>query len=233
MLNKVSISVIISCANLEKYLDECIASIAAQTMQPTEVIVIHDNCNEPRSYKNVTSVFRQVHKGVARTRQEGVLLATSDNILFLDADDALSENFIEAMVHARIVHPIAILYPNVLLWSHWGDKEKQRNGWHEAPDKIDYKMMYEKCPLVITSLIPQNMCLMHPFDPKLKLYEDWQFWFELFTVGEKFIKVPGAVLKYRQRQKSRNRADPDLRNQMFYEVQGRHLSPEEYEKIHL
>ena len=230
MLNRVSISVCITCCNLEKYLEECLESIAAQTMPPTEVIIVHDGCEKSWSYGGAVNLFRQQNRGVARSRHEAVLLAQSDNILFVDADDILNEQFIQLMINARLEHPEGILYPNVINLHRWGES-KNRNEWAESVDTVSYATMYSRCPIVISSLIPKKVYEeVRGFDPTLKLYEDWDFHFKVFELGYEFIKVPQAVLKYRSRSKGRNKADADLRNEMFYEVQGRHLPPEAYEK---
>lgn len=223
---KISISVLITCANLEKYLDECVGSVASQTKLPTEVIIVHDGCSNPRLYADTTSFCRTNNIGVAHTRDEAVKFSCGDNLLFLDADDCLSENFIQEMINARIVNPDKILYPNVLLWSHWGDG-KELNGWHEAVDDVNYDTLYENNPCVVTSLMPKWVYdKVGGFDPSLRLFEDWDMWFKSFMLGVKFQKVPNAYLKYRQRAQSRNRLGGDIKSEVFSEIRERYVKKE-------
>lgn len=225
-MNKISVSVIVTCHNLEKYLDDCINSLAHQTKQPTEIIIVHDNCEHPpQFYAGTISLFRHIQRGVARTRHEGVLLSTSANILFLDADDVLEEVFIERMLDARVANPDAVLYPNVLLWASWGKPENwQRNKWHESPDTVDGEALYAINPCVVTSLMTKELYIkLGGFDGKLILFEDWDFWWKAFDQGTQFVKVPGAVLKYRQRQESRNHlSTDDVRSEMYQLIRERH-----------
>lgn len=220
--SKVGISVLVTCCNLEKYLDECIQSIASQTKQPTEVIIVHDGCTNPRLYANTTSFCRTYNKGVAHTRSEAVSFSHYDNLLFLDADDCLSENFIQEMIENRLHYPDAILYPNVLLWSHWNDSQ-ENNGWHEAIGTVDYDTLYNNNPCVVTSLIPRKIFTdLKGFDPVLPIFEDWDFFWQAYEKGTEFKKVPTTFLKYRQRTQSRNRMGGDIKSEVFQLIRDRY-----------
>lgn len=226
MLNKISVSVIVTCCNLEKYLPECIESIYAQTKQPTEIIVVHDGCSDlSQCYQGCTNVLRTTHKGVTYSRLEGAKLATSDNLLFVDGDDVLSENFVQAVVNTKIETKANIIYPNVFLWSRWHKDVKLNNGWHESPQEITEDILLKSNPIVVTSLIERDMFYELDGFSNYPMLEDYDFWLKAFFSNYTFAKSVRAVLKYRQRQNSRNHQPDELKNQMYYEIKAK------YEKI--
>ena len=86
------VSVIIAVYNDERYLAEAIESVAAQTYQPIEVIVIDDGSTDDsagvaRHYGSNVQYFYQPNRGLGAARNSGVDLAKGDYIAFLDADD--------------------------------------------------------------------------------------------------------------------------------------------------
>ena len=59
------VSIIVTCHNLEEYLDDCIDSVKGQTVQPCEVVLCHDACDKPKAYADITTVIRDRHLDVA------------------------------------------------------------------------------------------------------------------------------------------------------------------------
>jgi glycosyltransferase involved in cell wall biosynthesis len=85
------ISCVIPCFNGERYLDECIGSILAQTHRPLEVIVVDDGSTDGsadvvRRYPGIR-YHHQANAGPAAACNRGVALATGELIAFLEQDD--------------------------------------------------------------------------------------------------------------------------------------------------
>lgn len=217
---KAPVSVIITCRNLERYLGEAVESVRAQTMQPMELIIVHDFCDHPTSYAHATTVIRDYHKGVARSRLEGFKLSICPYILFLDADDALTENFLEECM--KLKDKADILYPDTLLWSHWG-KEPKDNAWHRAGNKVTFKCMIRSNRwLVVSSLMKREVFeSLGGFDSELPMYEDWDFWLRAIKAGYTFKKA-NTYLKYRQRTNSRNRKDDEIKRNTLSLIREKH-----------
>lgn len=86
------ISVIVPAFNAGRFLAEALDSIAAQTVAPSEVLVIddgsHDGCPGVAQDRGITiRLIHQPHRGAAAARNRGVRLATQPMLAFLDADD--------------------------------------------------------------------------------------------------------------------------------------------------
>lgn len=86
-----NVSVVIPAFNSQAYLAEALESVAWQTDEPREVIVVDDGSSDcsaaiARSFAGVR-VIQQPNRGVSAARNAGIKAATSDYIAFLDADD--------------------------------------------------------------------------------------------------------------------------------------------------
>jgi glycosyltransferase involved in cell wall biosynthesis len=87
------ISVIIPYYNREKYIDEAVQSVLAQTLKPLEIIIVND-CSRESSrryldrYADVcTIVDLTVNVGLAGSRNAGIRVARGQFIALLDDDD--------------------------------------------------------------------------------------------------------------------------------------------------
>lgn len=86
-----TISVIMPAFNAENYISEAIQSILHQTCPATEIIVIDDgSTDQTRKIAEKFSGIRyhyQNNAGAAAALNQGSLLATSNHIAFISADD--------------------------------------------------------------------------------------------------------------------------------------------------
>lgn len=94
------ISIIIPVYKAEKYLHDCLDSIAAQTFADWECILIDDGSPDSsgmicEEYAARDSRFIAVHQkngGVSAARNAGLAIARGDWIGFVDADDGFIAN---------------------------------------------------------------------------------------------------------------------------------------------
>ena len=101
----VKFSVIIPVYNSEKFLKECLDSLADQTFEDFEVICINDGSTDNsmailEDYANKDNrikVYSQENKGVGAARNYGMELAEGKYINFLDSDDILSKNALKSV----------------------------------------------------------------------------------------------------------------------------------------
>ncbi len=100
------VSVIIPVYNAEKYLNECISSIANQTMEDIEILAINDGSTDSsliildklsEKYKGKLKVYTKENGGAGSARNFGLKIAGGEFIKFVDADDYLELNILEKM----------------------------------------------------------------------------------------------------------------------------------------
>ncbi len=107
--NKMSnalISIIIPIYNAEKYISQTIHSVLEQTYSNTEIICMNDGSTD-NSEVIIKSIgdkrihyFYKKNTGVSDSRNQGLQKANGEYVLFLDADDLLSTQFIEKSIAA-------------------------------------------------------------------------------------------------------------------------------------
>ena len=103
------ISIIIPAYNAEKYINECIDSIlknSKESLNQTEIIVINDGSTDRtlkklEKYKenNIIHVYTTKNQGVSAARNYGIKLAKGDWITFIDADDKVTEGFVNQNIN--------------------------------------------------------------------------------------------------------------------------------------
>src|SRR5689334_23375145 len=89
------LSVVVPVYNVERYLDECLASLAAQHVEDFEAILVDDGSTDgsaaiARRHAGRDPRFRLVSQGNAglgAARNAGVELARGEFLAFLDSDD--------------------------------------------------------------------------------------------------------------------------------------------------
>ncbi|WP_035848320.1 bifunctional glycosyltransferase/CDP-glycerol:glycerophosphate glycerophosphotransferase [Kitasatospora azatica] len=102
------LSVVVPIYNVERYLEECLESIAAQTMSDLECIMVDDGSKDgsaaiAEAFAAKDSRFRLVRKqnaGLGAARNTGLLHLTegTEFIAFVDSDDTLPPSAYELMI---------------------------------------------------------------------------------------------------------------------------------------
>ncbi len=99
------ISIIVPVYNVDAYLDECLASIAAQTFSAIEIILINDGSTDGsgeicrRWSKNDARIvyIDKENEGLGPTRNLGVQRSNYEFILFVDSDDWIAPTMVEKL----------------------------------------------------------------------------------------------------------------------------------------
>lgn len=107
------VSIIVPVYKVEEYLRDCLNSIASQTYDALEVILVDDgspdNCGKIcDDFAAADSRFRVIHKsngGVADARNNGLDNISGDLIAFADSDDLVEPDWIETLASPFISHP--------------------------------------------------------------------------------------------------------------------------------
>lgn len=102
----VKVSVIVPVYNMEKYLGECLSSLARQTFNDYEVIVINDGSTDSseeiityykKEYPKIFKAYSFKNQGISKTRNIGIEKANGEYLTFIDSDDYVEKTFIEEM----------------------------------------------------------------------------------------------------------------------------------------
>lgn len=104
------ISVIVPVYNVIKYLDECVASIVAQTYKEWECILVNDGstdgsgaiCDKWALQDGRIRVIHQENGGVSKARNRGIEEANGEFIVFVDSDDTIGSNHLYSLAMAPL-----------------------------------------------------------------------------------------------------------------------------------
>ena len=102
------VSVVIPVYNTEKYLKQCIESVAAQTLEELEIIMVDDGsgeecallCDELAKADPRIKVIHKENQGAGIARNCGIEAATGEYIGFVDSDDFVDGKMYESLYEA-------------------------------------------------------------------------------------------------------------------------------------
>ena len=100
------ISVIVPVYKVEKYLRRCVDSILAQTYTNYELILVDDGspdqsgkiCDEYAELYSFVRVIHQKNQGLSGARNSAVPVAKGSYVSFIDADDFVTEDYLEYLL---------------------------------------------------------------------------------------------------------------------------------------
>lgn len=111
-----NVAVVIPCHNYGCYLAEAVESVLRQTVLPTEIVVVDDASNDntasvaARFAAQGVRYLRGEWRSVAAARNAGAMITKAPFLVFLDADDRLASNYIDACLRLMREPWIGIAY---------------------------------------------------------------------------------------------------------------------------
>lgn len=209
---QVNVSVLITCHNKEAYLDECVSSVIRQTKSPKEIIVVHDECENPMHHAKVTSIMLPTNLGVCKARDVAFRYSTGELILFLDGDDIMSPDYIEKMV-LKIADGADIAYPDIYFFGDPGESLTI------SPEPLQLSLIAEmkKLPIVVTSMMKREVYSSLGGFSNFPVLEDMDFWLRAMCNGYTFKKAQ-TLLWYRQEGVKRNAIDEGKKNLIIADI---------------
>lgn len=99
------VSIIMPIHNAEEYLNNIIDKIISQTYKNIEIILLNDSsndntskiCIEVKKTDNRIKYYEVFYKSAGKTRNYGLKVANGNYIIFIDADDFITENMVEKL----------------------------------------------------------------------------------------------------------------------------------------
>ena len=116
--NSPLISIIVPCYNVEKFIDQCISSIVAQTYSNLEILLVNDGsddntgvcCDMWQKKDNRIRVIHQQNQGPSNARKIGLECASGEFIAFVDADDWIEPTMIDRLYMLVKIENCDIVY---------------------------------------------------------------------------------------------------------------------------
>jgi len=200
------VSVIIPFYNREKYIDEAIQSVLAQTLKPLEIIIVND-CSRESSRKYLdrfadvcTIVDLKKNVGLAGSRNAGIRAARGRFIALLDDDDiwmpeklAVQRKYMEEHPECTMVHSrVCAFYTNAPdhifgrfdPWQPMSLAQALRDEYWAVPSTMMFR----------TAAI----CAIDGFDQRFRECEDRDFLIRICAAGYRVEGIPEPLIRFRR-----------------------------------
>lgn len=221
------VSVIVPAFNVAPYIDDCLASIAAQTLADWECIVVDDGSTDGTAQRVARHadprirLVRQPNQGVSAARNAGLAAALGAYVLFLDGDDRLHPQAAQRLSAALDARPLAVAaYGSA--WAIFEDgspypqKPLQRRRFVSG-DILEALLRWQIfLPMGCVLARAQAARELGGFDARLRLSEDWEFFCRLAACGAFHFIGPlpeASCVRLRTRSASRQ-LSPDWQNHL-------------------
>ena len=215
------ISVVVPVYNVEKYLRECLDSLANQTFEDFEVICVNDGSDDSspdilEEYASEDERFKivsQENKGLSGARNTGMNYIKGRYLLFLDSDDWLELNALELLYnHANALNSEMVIFP--YRYFNQETKQYEENDFTKLnmfDSSVDNKnFIYKNIPETVFR-IPHESIKLYDVKTLKKLavkfpeglnYEDAYFFYKIFFKLNKVSIIRTPIYNYRIRNDS-------------------------------
>lgn len=223
IINKCTI--IIPCFNSHEYLSRAIQSIENQTIKFYEVIIINDGSTNKETIKYLSNlekdyiIINQQNKGLAAARNQGVKLAKSNWVTFLDCDDWLENDTHEIFINSNNINnnnQNIFYYQDIIL-------EGEKKGIHNSTFNYFEQHFMNGIPYSI--FISRKLFLsINGYDESFRMgYEDWEFNLRLLYKSIEAKKLNKATFHYFVSHKGMlNNISKKLHSKIFLDIIQKH-----------
>jgi glycosyltransferase involved in cell wall biosynthesis len=207
------VSVLLPSFNFERYLPIAIKSVLSQSYPDLELIIT-DDCSTDGSREiaeqwrrlddRVVTVFHDVNRGLAATRNSALAVSSGDFVAFCDADDIWMPHKLKVQMECFLRNAeLGGVHSDSAIIDGDGNLTGQRfsSSFHRIGQKTTGDLFEELCQrsfLCVPTVILRREAIEYAggFDARLRSLEDWVCWAK---VSRKycFYYVDDALVQYR------------------------------------
>jgi len=209
-LNCELVSIIIPSYNCASYLADSISSSLSQTHKNIEIIVIDDGSID-NTFKIVTNFkmdprvkyIYQENKGLPSARNAGIMAATGEYILFLDADDEISPLMAaECLEHIKNESADFCITDILRIENINGVLVKEERRSNIPKDNFEFAILKENFIRGLPFYRKQSLIDVGLFDDEMLNIEDWDLNIRMICAGKHFCYLPKPYYFYKIRKGS-------------------------------
>lgn len=210
-----ALSILVPIYNVERYLDECLASLQAQTFTDFEVICINDGSTDGSRaiigrYLDADPRFRVIDKpnsGYGASMNRGLEQARGEFVGILESDDFMEPGGLAALHHAITTHDADVAKAN--FWLYWSTPQV-RDEFFEifTPDqcdrvidpRVDDSVFYAK-PSIWSAIYRRSFLTENGIaflETPGASFQDLSFTFKVWACATRLTWVYPSFVHYRQ-----------------------------------
>ncbi len=210
-----TLSIVIAAHNVEDFIGPTIESVLAQTRRDLALIVVLDRCTDGsleivrrQAADRRVEVVEAAAGGVSAARNIGLDRVRGPFVLFLDGDDLLAPDAVQALLAGfeQRSEAVAVVGAHCKI-----DEVGELIDGETAADRPAFRNDDALGQLLARNTIVNGGTLAirtaaareaGGFDPQIAIAEDWDFWCRLALLGPFVSLGQRPVLFYRQRRRS-------------------------------
>lgn len=203
-------SVIIPSFNDVDYAIKAIDSVISQTYTLLEIIFVDDGSTDGCFEKiagryaddNRIRCFRTENCGISSARNFGLDRSTGDYVVYLDADDLISPEFL-AVARNQLKTAWDREMIVVMPFAYFPMDESARAKWviNFRPPLLGRSLRCNRFKLATTNCFPTSSLVIPRrllgsairFDESVRHYEDWDLWIRIANAGISFVYAPYLI----------------------------------------
>lgn len=218
------VTVVISCFNYGRYVDEAVQSALEQEGGPTRVIVVDDGSDDPATLEVLdrlpaeVELIHQDNAGPSAARNAGAAAAQTPLLMVLDADDRLRPDAVRRLRPPLEEDPeLAYTYGFIANVGDW-------SGVIRFPDYDPFKLLYR--PIVGTTWLMRRSVFeqVGGYDPEVTWSEDWDILLRLLEHDRHGRRVPHVAYEYRHHGASKLGSDRRTYRREYRAMRERHAA---------
>ncbi len=230
-LGQAAVCVVIPLYNYEKYITEALDSVASQTLDVLDLVVVDDASTDNSlslaeqwitqhlsRFNRVLLCRNDANSGLALTRNAAFARAETQFVLPLDADNILLPNCAETLLKSIEPTSAAFVYPEI---QRFGDSDEVFGVGPFDPNRLMTGNYIDAMALVRKSAWAQA----GGYDHIRYGWEDFDFWCKFVERGLWGQNVPQVLARYRVHGQSMLRTETDLsdhKKALIANLQARH-----------
>lgn len=246
------ISIIIPVFNKVRYIEQCFVSVIDQEFSDFEVIIVDDGstdgseliCDQFAVRDKRFHVFHISNQGVSHARNYGMKQASGDYITFIDADDTISEQYLQNLINAKEESKADLIIGGIQKVNNCNCYDYSVSKNPELPYKGLYSMqellpefvdvqkrtgIYGYC---VAKLFSRKLAEKCSFDESVKLAEDFDFYLQIYKIIQTIYFLPKADYYYLQEAENStalvNDWDVDYFSQLLINIRYRNFLTEKH-----
>lgn len=207
------VSVLIPVYNVEDYLEKCLNSVIAQTLNNIEIICVNDGSTDGsaeilKKYKNKDNRIKIITKengGLPSARNAGLEVAKGKYIGFVDSDDYIESTMFETMVNNAMLHDSDVvicganIFPESPRADQWlYDTLSPRPRHYEKFDSDILFKEIDTTPFLWRTIVSKRLIDSRNFrlDEDVVLGEDKAFQCKIYPYAKGITVIPDKLYNY-------------------------------------
>lgn len=204
------VSVIVPVYRVEEYLDQCVASVCAQTFTDWELILVDDGspdrcgamCDEWAARDGRIRVIHRENGGLSAARNSGVSVAEGTFVFYLDSDDYLEPDALERLLQAQQAEE-ADMVVGGYCYTYADREETAEMAWSASTtllrsEAVEALVGGKLQNFAWGKLLRAGIAQQYLF-PEGRLFEDHYWAHHVMDAAQKVTVLPVPLVHYRQR----------------------------------